>query len=132
MYRERDRNSARVRESVTPRWPLACWGVTSSVFIAHYMFLKSFCRSELTHKSSNLSWTISNIKKKLTDLYGNWLLQNEFENTLCEMSFEFRVSGLGAMFGFQVPALKKEGSEFMGVGVSSTAGTLSLSLSLLT
>ena len=31
---------------------------------------------------------ITNTKNKLTDLYGNRLLQNEFMNTLCEMNSE--------------------------------------------
>jgi len=35
------------------------------------VFLKSFCRSQLPHKSVNLSFTITNIKNKLTDLCWN-------------------------------------------------------------
>ena len=31
-------------------------------FISHKVFLKSFCRSQLPHKSVNLSSTITNIK----------------------------------------------------------------------
>ena len=44
---------------------------TTKVFISHKVFLKSFCRSELPHKSVNLSFTITNIKNKLADLCGN-------------------------------------------------------------
>ena len=45
------------------------------------LFLKSFCRSQLPHKSVNLSFTVTYVKNKLTDLYGNWLLPNDFKNT---------------------------------------------------
>ena len=48
-----------------------CLEVFTSVFIAYKMFLKSLCRSQLPHKSVNLSFTITNIKDKLTDLCGN-------------------------------------------------------------
>ena len=50
--------------------------------ISQKMFLKSFCSSQLPHKSVDLSLTITNIKNKLTDLCGNRLLQNDFKNTL--------------------------------------------------
>jgi len=40
----------------------------ASNVISHTVFLKSFCRSQLPHKSVNLSFTITNIKNKLTDL----------------------------------------------------------------
>ena len=40
-------------------------------FISHKVFLKSFCRSQFPHKSVNLSFIITNIKNKLTDLCGN-------------------------------------------------------------
>jgi len=39
--------------------------------ISHKEFLQSFCRSQLPHKSVNLSFTITNINNKLTDLCGN-------------------------------------------------------------
>ena len=35
-----------------------------------------------------LTFTITNTKIKLTDLCGNVLLQNDCENTLCEMSVQ--------------------------------------------
>ena len=35
--------------------------------------------------STYLSMTITNMKNKLTDLWGNWLLQNDIENTLSEI-----------------------------------------------
>ena len=53
--------------------------------ISHKVFFKSFCRSQLHHKSVNLSFTIASIKNKLTDFCGNRLLQNDFKNTLCEI-----------------------------------------------
>ena len=36
-----------------------------------YISLKWFCRSQLPHKSVNLSFTITNMQNKLTDLCGN-------------------------------------------------------------
>ena len=53
--------------------------------ISHEVFFKSFCRSQLHQKSVNLSFSITNIKKRLTDLCRNWHLQNDFENTLREI-----------------------------------------------
>ena len=47
---------------------------------------KSFCGSQLLQKSVNLSLTITYMKNKLTDLCGNYLLQDDFHNTLCEMT----------------------------------------------
>ena len=38
---------------------------------APHVFLKSFYRSQLSHKSVNLSFTMTNIKNKLTNLGGN-------------------------------------------------------------
>ena len=49
------------------------------------VFFKSFCRSQLSHKFVNLSFTISNIKNKLTELCGNRLFKNDFINTFCEI-----------------------------------------------
>ena len=42
-----------------------------SDFLSHKVFLKSFCRSQLCHESVNLSFTITNIKNKLMELYGH-------------------------------------------------------------
>ena len=39
--------------------------------ISHKVFSRSFCRSQLLHKSVNLSFTITNIKKQSMDLCGN-------------------------------------------------------------
>ena len=39
--------------------------------ILHQVFLTPFCRSELPHESVNLSFTITHIKNKSTDLCGN-------------------------------------------------------------
>jgi hypothetical protein len=41
-------------------------------------------RSRPCNKFVNVSFTSTNIKNKLTDLCGNRLLQNDFNNTLCE------------------------------------------------
>ena len=37
-------------------------------FISHKVFSKIFCRSQLPHKSVNVSFTITNTKNKLTNL----------------------------------------------------------------
>ena len=52
--------------------------------ISHKVFIKSFYRSHLPHKSVNLSFTITNTKNMLTDLCGNWLLQKSI-NASCEI-----------------------------------------------
>ena len=49
------------------------------------MFLKSFCKSHVPHKSVNLSSTFTHIKIK--NLCGNCLWPNEFENTSCVVIF---------------------------------------------
>ena len=40
-------------------------------FISQKVFIKSFCKSQFPHESANFSFTITNIKNKLTDLCGN-------------------------------------------------------------
>ena len=54
-------------------------------FISQRVLKVVLCRSQPPHNSVNLSLTITNIKKKLTDLCGNWLLQNDFMNTFGEI-----------------------------------------------
>jgi len=46
------------------------WLAARDLF-SHKVFSKSFDRSQLPHKSVNLSFTITNVKNKLMDLYGN-------------------------------------------------------------
>jgi len=58
---------------------------TRNKVISHKVFFKSFCRSELPHKSFNVSFYIANMTNTLTNLCGNRLLQNDFENTFCEI-----------------------------------------------
>ena len=53
--------------------------------ISHKVFFKSICISQLPQKSVNLSFTIIYMQNKLTNLCGNWHLQNDFKNALCEM-----------------------------------------------
>ena len=53
--------------------------------ISHTEFLKVVFRSQPPPKSVNLSFTITSIKNKLTDVWGSWLLQNDLRNTLCEI-----------------------------------------------
>ena len=52
--------------------------------------------AEVNSPKNHFSYTITNIKNKLTDLCRNWLLQNDFNNTWCEIRarcFMFRVPG---------------------------------------
>jgi hypothetical protein len=49
------------------------------------VFLKLFCKSQVPHKSVNLFFILVAVKDKLTDLWGSWLLQNDFYNTLSEV-----------------------------------------------
>ena len=51
--------------------------------ISQKVFTKSFCKGQFPHKSVNLTFIITNIKNKSTDLSGNWLLQNDLENDEC-------------------------------------------------
>ena len=53
--------------------------------ISQKAFIKSLCRSQVPHQFVDVSFTITDIKDKLANLCGNWLLQNDFENTLCEI-----------------------------------------------
>ena len=68
-------SSTSYMRSSTPRWPspwtFDCHPVSRSILISHKVFLKSFCRSQLPHKSVNLSFTITHTKNKLKNLYGN-------------------------------------------------------------
>jgi hypothetical protein len=57
----------------------------SDKLILHKVFLKLFCPGQLPHQSVCLSFTITNIKNKSTDLCKNWHLQNECDNTLCDI-----------------------------------------------
>jgi len=53
--------------------------------ISHKVFLKSFRRTQVPHKSVNLSFSVTNTENKLTDLCGNRLLQIDFNNTSGEI-----------------------------------------------
>ena len=53
--------------------------------ISQKVFIKSSCKSQLPQISVNLSFIFTYMKKKLTDLCGNWLLQNNVVNAFCEM-----------------------------------------------
>ena len=48
-------------------------------FIPDKVFSKSFCRSQLPHKSIKFSFTITDTKNQLTDLCVNQLLQKTLE-----------------------------------------------------
>jgi len=58
---------------VSPLNPLLKTLNPTSIFISHEVFLKLFCRSQLPHKFVNISFAITNIKNKLTDLWGSRL-----------------------------------------------------------
>ena len=53
--------------------------------ISRKVFSQSVCKSQLPHKSANLSFTVTNIKNKLTGLCENGHLQNDLKNTLFEV-----------------------------------------------
>ena len=50
----------------------------ASEFFLHKVFLKSFSKSQLPHKSVKLSFTLTNIKNKMTDLCEKRLLLMNF------------------------------------------------------
>ena len=59
------------------------------MFISHKVFLKSFCKSQFQHRFVNSFFILVIVKGTLTDLWGEWLPQNDFKNTL----YEIRVGG---------------------------------------
>ena len=61
-------------------------GSCVAVLISQQVFVKSFCKSQFPNKSVNLFFILVTIKESLTDLWGSRLLQNEFINTICEIS----------------------------------------------
>ena len=56
------------------------------LLIPQGVFIMSFCRSQLPHKSVNLLSITTDINDKLTNSCGNRLLQNDFINIFCETS----------------------------------------------
>jgi hypothetical protein len=57
----------------------------ASKLISQKVLVKSFSKIQLPHKSVNVSFIITNVKNKLTDVCGNRLLQNGLINTSCEI-----------------------------------------------
>ena len=49
-----------------------------TILISQKVFIRSFCKRQFPHKSVNLSFIITNVTNKLTDLCGEWLLKNDF------------------------------------------------------
>ena len=91
-WRSQSRPRRRSRPPSTPCSRAAPSGTRSTspwsasrTFIPHKSFFKSICRSQVPQTSINTSFTITNVKNKLTDLCGNWLSQNDFKNSLCEI-----------------------------------------------
>jgi len=62
--------------------------------ISHKIFLKSFCRSQLPHKSVNSSFTIVNIENRLTDSCENCLLREDQGYTAKSMRARKKFSSL--------------------------------------
>ena len=54
-------------------------------FGSQKVFTKLFCKSRFPHKFVNLFFISATIEDKLTNLCGDWLLQNDFVNILCEI-----------------------------------------------
>ena len=50
--------------------------------ILHQVFFKVVLQSQIPRKSVTYPSLFTNIENKLTDLCGNWLLQNDFTNTV--------------------------------------------------
>ena len=67
-------------------------GESHEVFISQRVFIMSFRKSRLPHKSVDSFFMFVVIKDKLTDLCGNELLQNNFINTLCSIGLTAIVS----------------------------------------
>jgi len=60
-------------------------GARGDALISQKVFIKSFFKSQFPHKSVKLSFIITNMKNKLTNLRGNRLLQNDMTNDFCEI-----------------------------------------------
>ena len=54
-------------------------------FLVSPIVFKFVLKKPIPHKSVNVSFTITDIKNKSTNLCGNLLLQDEFTNILCEI-----------------------------------------------
>ena len=67
------------------RSPVQIKEVEKYDFISQTAFRKSFCKSQFPHKSVNLFFIVTDMKNKLTDFCGNWLVQNDISKTFCEM-----------------------------------------------
>ena len=77
--------------------------------ISQKVCIKLFCKRQFPHKFVNLSLFIANAKDKLTDLCGNRLMQNDVEDTFCEIELLLFPRGgagrgvaCGALRAFQV------------------------------
>ena len=91
--------------------------------ISHEVFLESFSRIQIPHKSVDLSFTITSIKNELMDLCGNQLLHNDDINTFCEIRVHRVVGGVGSPLG---PPYDPRNSPTAGLqegGVSDERGT---------
>ena len=73
------KTAAQTPPSTAP-WHIA--GCGSRSFIAHQVFIKLFYKRQCPHKFVQLSFNITNIENKSTDVYENRLLQNDFINTI--------------------------------------------------
>ena len=75
-----------------PQMTSAGRGVRGS--ISHKEFITSFCKSLFPDELVKLSFIITNIKNRLTDLCGNRLLQNDLMNTFYGISEDREVATL--------------------------------------
>jgi len=53
--------------------------------ISRKVFIKLFCKIQFPHKSVNVLFITEIMKDTLTDLCGNWFLQNDCINPSCEI-----------------------------------------------
>ena len=70
---------------VAPNVPDPALSVVNPDRISQKVFIKSFCRSQLLHKSVNVSFTRTNIKKKVDRFVWELTFAETTLNTLCEM-----------------------------------------------
>ena len=74
---------------------------SSSCFVSHKVFKKSFFRTQFPYKYVYVSFIVTNIKNKLTDVCGNGLFQDNFINTFCEIMFQVCVLIQGGILAFR-------------------------------
>jgi len=110
------KTAAQTPPSTAP-WHIA--GCGSRSFIAHKVFIKLFYKSQFPHKFVQLSFNITNIENKSTDVYENRLLQNDFIDTISGIR---TVAGRARMLlrhSLKTILLLDKGSQSSGEGATS-------------